>query len=300
MAGETFADYAKRIRDGRRFVIKIGSDVLRGWQGRLSQKKVADICDQVGYLVAEKQAGVMLVSSGAILTGQGTSSLKIPESLRQGMDEKQEKTALEQAYAAIGQPVLCSEYSRAIRSYKLPSGEGNIIMGQCLVTDQDFSRSPNKENTKNTLEILLHNNIVPDINENDTTSTYEITVGDNDRLSALVGIAMGADAVIKLTTKRGVMNYSGRSIKQCGRSYDDRSLVEVVDDIASMRECEAIKSEMSKNGRGGMGATLNAAEKLQEHNIPYFIIDGREENAVLDMLDGKLEGTVFVPERYKE
>ena len=40
---------------------------------------------------------------------------------------------------------------------------------------------------------------IPVVNENDTVATYEIEIGDNDTLSAVVAALVGADLLILLS-----------------------------------------------------------------------------------------------------
>ena len=48
-------------------------------------------------------------------------------------------------------------------------------------------------NARNTLIALLERGVIPVINENDAVSFTELTVGDNDKLSALVAALLPAD-----------------------------------------------------------------------------------------------------------
>src|SRR3712207_1639485 len=59
-------------------------------------------------------------------------------------------------------------------------------------------------NARQTLRRLLDWRIVPVINENDTTTTDEITFGDNDFLAAQVAILLGADLLMLLTDTDGL------------------------------------------------------------------------------------------------
>ena len=52
---------------------------------------------------------------------------------------------------------------------------------------------------KSTLETLLEMGIIPIVNANDTISTYEIEISDNDRLSAMVAEIIHADLLLLLT-----------------------------------------------------------------------------------------------------
>lgn len=57
------------------------------------------------------------------------------------------------------------------------------------------------------LTALLHAGALPIINENDTVSFSEITVGDNDQLAGMVAQVMQADRLVLLTEADGL--YTG-------------------------------------------------------------------------------------------
>ena len=60
-----------------------------------------------------------------------------------------------------------------------------LQIGQLLLTRADPGRSRAlSERARDTLQTLLHNRIIPVINENDAVAIAEIKVGDNDNLSA--------------------------------------------------------------------------------------------------------------------
>ena len=60
------------------------------------------------------------------------------------------------------------------------------------------------QNFKNTLNRLLELNVLPIINENDTISTDEIVIGDNDRLSAIVATSVHAELLVLLSDIDGL------------------------------------------------------------------------------------------------
>ena len=64
---------------------------------------------------------------------------------------------------------------------------------QVLLTFFDMSARTHYLNARQTLRKLLDWRVVPVINENDTTTTDEISFGDNDFLAAQVAVLVGAD-----------------------------------------------------------------------------------------------------------
>ena len=49
------------------------------------------------------------------------------------------------------------------------------------------------------------------------------------------------------------------------------------------------KSE--KEGRGGMGSKLDFEQQTAENNIPTFIANGKKNNTIIDIIEGRSIGT---------
>src|SRR3712207_441597 len=108
-------------------------------------------------------------------------------------------TAIEelQAASAVGQGRLYRTYDELLR-------ERGIQTAQVLLTFFDMSARLHYVNARRTLRKLLDWRIVPVINENDTTTTDEISFGDNDFLAAQVAVLSGAELLLLLTDTEGV------------------------------------------------------------------------------------------------
>jgi|GEM_PF-4832270 len=100
--------------------------------------------------------------------------------------------------------------------------------------------------------------------------------------------------VIKLTSSEGVINRSCAQVIQAGRTYAPESLIELIDDLAALKDAEVITCQTSVNGRGMM-PVLDAAQLLMTHNIPYIVIDGRKQQCVKEFFEHNMKGTVFIP-----
>jgi|GEM_PF-5841227 len=59
---------------------------------------------------------------------------------------------------------------------------------------------------------MLQNDIIPVVNENDTTSTEELNFGDNDQLSSHVAEFINADQLFMLTGSDGVKDAKNQNI----------------------------------------------------------------------------------------
>ena len=82
--------------------------------------------------------------------------------------------------------------------------EQGVRSAQVLLTFFDMSARTHYLNARHTLRKLLDWRVVPVINENDTTTTDEISFGDNDFLAAQVAILLGADLLVLLTDTDGL------------------------------------------------------------------------------------------------
>ena len=246
------------------FVIKVGTNVLANDSYEIRDEKISAMIDQIGRLM---KAGhkVVLVSSGAV--GSGRARLT---DLR--MAHKK------QIWAAVGQPMLMERYNHFGRAKKLATA-------QCLVLRHDFSERERYDNFVLTLSGLLQAGALPIINENDVMATEDLTVGDNDLLSAMVAVAIGADKLILLTNQRGLFT----------SNPDKDSSAELIETVKNVDfELEKLCSkEISEGGRGGMLSKVRAAKHAVNAGIEAHILDGREPDAIDKLLSGDKIGTRF-------
>lgn len=216
----------------------------------------------------------ILVSSGAINSGR--SFIKKPE-------EKKMMISYQQAAAAVGQPLLMKAYVDALGRYE-------AHCAQVLVTHEDFKERKRFLNIRNTINRLVANNIFPIVNENDTVSFDEITVGDNDQLAVMMAEATDAEKLILLTEADGLYNKNPKE-KDAVR-FD---IVDFKDDFSGVKF--AAKTSV---GRGGMDTKLKAVRKLTPLGVDVIIGTFLIDSPLTRLLDKK-GGTIFKgnPERQK-
>ena len=123
------------------------------------------------------------------------------------------------------------------------------------------------------------------INENDTTTTDEISFGDNDFLAAQVAILLGAELLVLLTSTAGVFTADPR-VDPAAR------IVPEVDDFARSRRLD-IGHPTSPLGSGGMRSKVVAAEMATAAGIPAVVGSGLEPGAVRAAAAGEAVGTRF-------
>jgi glutamate 5-kinase len=161
------------------------------------------------------------------------------------------------------------------------------MVGQILLTKDDFVNRGRYLNARNTLSVLLEDNVVPIINENDTVAVEEIKLGDNDNLSAMVANLIGADLLIILSDIDGF--YSDDP------SHNHRAeLIPVVETITPRMERQAKKSG-GELGTGGMVTKIQAAKRCTSSGIAMIIANGGNPRALQEIVSGEFRGTLFLP-----
>lgn len=254
----------------RRMVIKVGSAVLTGPRG-LNRVMIHRLSDQIAELHGRKKE-IIIVSSGAVASGVRKVGLKgRPRTIPQ-----------KQAVAAVGQGVLMEAWEEAFDKYEL-------LVAQILLTSEDLTHRHRYLNARNTLETLLDWHILPIINENDTVVVEEIKFGDNDQLSAMIAVLVGADLVINLTDTGGLYDCDPRADPSA-------NLIPLVHRVDSRLLACAAPSPGSL-GTGGMLSKINAAKKCLASGIPMIIAPGMERDLILRLFQGEMLGTLFIPHK---
>jgi glutamate 5-kinase len=250
-------------------VVKLGSSIVADDAGEVRFDVLGSVCD----VVAERCAAgdeLVLVTSGAIARGVRVMGLPLRPS---SMDELQ-------AASAVGQGKLYRAYDELLQERGVPSA-------QVLLTFFDMSARTHYLNARHTLRKLLDWRVVPVINENDTTTTDEISFGDNDFLAAQVAILLGAHVLVLLTDIDGLHTADPRR-------DDSADLIPDVHDFAALEDVQ-IGVSTSPLGSGGMRSKVVAAEMATAAGIPAVITNGTRPDAVAAALAGEVSGTRFHP-----
>lgn len=251
----------------RTVVIKVGSSTVTRQDGGIDSEYLLSLADQVSRLRTSGDRAV-IVTSGAIAAGIDAL----------GLGARPSDMPTLQATAAVGQVRLLDAYRDAFEPY-------SIEVGQVLVTRHDVGHRQQYLNACHTLERLLDLDVVPVVNENDTTAVEEIRFGDNDYLAALVGMMVHADLVILLTDIEGL--YSADP-----RTDEEAHLVELVDNLTD-EHVAAAGGAGTAVGSGGMATKLEAARALLKAGIPMVVCDGQRADVILDAVGGNPVGTLF-------
>lgn len=251
-----------------RIVVKVGTSTLAHKTGQLNIRHIEKLCKVLSDI---KNAGdeVILVSSGAIGMGMGKLQLlERPKSLPE-----------KQAAAAVGQCELMYAYDKLFSEY-------NHTVAQILLTGADVRDEHRCTNFINTTERLLHWNALPIINENDTVSTDEIVIGDNDTLAAIVATSLHAELLILLSDIDGLYTANPREDHTAKLIPEVRELTPEI--LASAG------GSGSAIGTGGMQTKLTAAQMVMNNGCDMIIANGENPDILYDILEGKTVGTRFI------
>lgn len=248
-----------------RAVIKVGSALVAPTQKGCSGKYTLAIAQ---FITKCQQQGkeIILVSSGGVAAGRSLIQHGSPKL----------SVATKKAMASVGQMQMMANWQRFF----------DIPCSQILITQHDLEDRERFISIKKTIEIQLANGVLPIVNENDTVTTADLTVGDNDNLAALVAQVCDADSLFILSDIDGVFTKDPKV-------NDDAVLIptvaEITDEIYAM-------AGTSRNhmATGGMKTKIQAAEKAVEHGINTYIINGTKSEVFASLLKQENPGTQFL------
>jgi glutamate 5-kinase len=257
------------VRRHARVVVKVGSNLLTDKLAGVNLERIDSIAAGVSD-IQSLGCQVAVVSSGAIGAGIAARRLKErPKTMRE-----------KQATAAIGQPILMEAYEAAFRNHSL-------MVGQILLTKDDFVNRERYLNSRNTLSVLFENDVIPIINENDTVAVEEIKLGDNDNLSAMVAHMIGADLLVILSDIDGFYSDDPSRNRRA-------ELIPLVETITPRMERGARKSG-GELGTGGMLTKIQAAKRCTAAGIAVVIANGSNPRVLQEIVSGRFTGTLFLP-----
>jgi len=256
------------INKFKKIVIKIGSSILVDKKGKPKKKWLKEFANDIKSLLSKKKQ-IVIVSSGAIALGREYLGIK-----KKGL-----KVDKSQALASIGQIELMDFYKNIFNKNK-------IKISQILLTLDDTEQRRRSINARRTIDNLLEMNVVPIVNENDTTATTEIKYGDNDRLAARVAQIIGADCLILLSDVDGLYTNNPKKNKET-------KLIQKVEEINENIKKYATKTE-NLYGSGGMKTKIEAAKICQLSGCFMSIANGNYMNPIKKIINNQ-KCTWFLP-----
>ena len=249
-------------------VVKLGSSIVADPGGALRADVLDSVCTDIAALRASGRE-VVVVSSGAIARGIEALGLGARPKV---LDELQ-------ASSAVGQAAMFRAWEQAL-------GERGFLSAQILLTLHDIADRDSNLSIRATLLKLLAWGAVPVVNENDTTTTDEITFGDNDLLAAQVAILLDAGMLVLLTDAYGLHEADPREVP-------DAPIIRVVTDIEEISTFQ-IGQRAGELGSGGMRSKVVAAEMATSAGIETVVAPGHVAGSLVDAVGGAEVGTRFL------
>jgi glutamate 5-kinase len=256
------------VAAARRIVVKVGSSLVTNDGRGIDHAAVARWAAEIAGL---KRGGreVVLVSSGAIAEGMQ----------RLGWTTRPKAIHELQAAAAVGQMGLVQAYETAFAEFGLHTA-------QVLLTHEDLADRRRYLNARTTLRTLIALDVIPVINENDTVTTDEIRVGDNDTLGALVTNLIEADVLVLLTDQTGLYTADPRKDPGATLVREARAGDDALEAMAG--------GAGSSLGRGGMLTKVLAAKRAARSGASTVIASGREPDVLTRLAAGEAIGSALL------
>ena len=260
----------KPVASGSPIVVKVGSSSLTGESGQIDTASIDRVVAQIEAL---RDGGhpVVLVTSGAVAAG-------LPAL---GRTDRPSGAIDLQVAAAVGQGRLMQMYTSAFERV------GRVV-GQVLMTRDVLARREQYLHARSALERMMGLGVLPIVNENDTVVVDEISLGDNDRLAAIVGHLVGAGMLILLSDTPGLFAQDPAFAEQPELLDAVRHTDEVLDSIGTARA--------GSFGTGGVGSKVAAARIAAWSGIPTVVASSNEESAALHATQGGEVGTWVQPQ----
>eukprot|EP00596_Hydrurales_sp_CCMP1899_P005054 CAMPEP_0119049416 /NCGR_PEP_ID=MMETSP1177-20130426/64586_1 /TAXON_ID=2985 /ORGANISM="Ochromonas sp, Strain CCMP1899" /LENGTH=735 /DNA_ID=CAMNT_0007026623 /DNA_START=13 /DNA_END=2217 /DNA_ORIENTATION=- len=287
----------KDLAEAQRVIIKAGTSVISTADGYPSLSRMAHIVENVAELVRQGKE-VIIVTSGAV--GVGRQKLRKQQILRQSMSDLMTHKELSVSGAANGVPhdyetmsynCACSAAGQLglMSLYETMFSQFDITTSQLLVTSFDFTSPERRRNIQYVISQLLALGIVPLLNENDAVSAnqgyddFGASFSDNDSLASLVSIEMSAQVLLLLTDVKGVYD----------RPPTDPNSKLI--DIYNYQQTSFQVGEKSTQGRGGMGAKVDAALRAIKGGVQAVVIAAGIDMGIVEaIMTGEKAGTLFL------
>lgn len=251
-----------------RAVIKVGSALVAPSKTGCSGQYTLAIAQ---FITKCQQQGkeVILVSSGGVAAGRSVIHHGSPKL----------SVAVKKAMSSVGQMQMMANWQRFF----------DIPCSQILITQSDLEDRRRFISIKETIQIQLENGVLPIVNENDTLTSSDLTVGDNDNLAALVAQVCEADSLFILSDIDGVYTKDPKA-------HSDAVLIPNIEHITE--EIYAMAGTSRNHlATGGMKTKIQAAEKAVEHGINTYIVNGAKSEVFSSLLAQKNPGTCFAADK---
>ena len=245
----------------KKIIVKIGTNAMTNDDKTLNIELLKSLVSQISEL--RKDNDVLLVTSGAMGAGRSILKKELPY----------DDVTNRQLFAVIGQVKLMEIYSSLFADH-------GLVVAQMLATKEDFANRTHALNTKNCIESLFREKIVPIMNENDFVCIEELMFTDNDELAGTISKMLFADKFIILSNVEGVYDESGKVVEEFSA---DTAMPEHIH-----------SSDKSSFGKGGMQTKFKMAQDVAAHGTDVYIASSKGDNVVLRIVNGENVGTHFI------
>jgi len=288
----------EELFNAKKVVIKLGSAVVTRADGQgLALGRLAAIIEQVSE-IQNSGAQCILVTSGAVAFGKQKLSqeLMMSMSMRETLscvDRTSEfnnmaQHELKRPNAAVGQSGLMALYEAMFRNY-------GILVGQVLVTKQDFRNENTRKQLFNTIQELMALHIIPVINTNDAvspppldvldTAAGKLNITDNDSLGCTIAVDIGADLAILMSDVEGIYDKPPKE--------EGAKLLNYFNPNSANNNIKF--GEKSAHGTGGMESKVMSASYALSNGCSVVICSGMKDNTIRNIRAGQNVGTMFTP-----
>ncbi len=251
-----------------RAVIKVGSALVAPSKSGCSGQYTLAIAQ---FITKCQQQGkeIILVSSGGVAAGRSVIHHGSPKL----------SVAVKKAMSSVGQMQMMANWQRFF----------DAPCSQILITQSDLEDRKRFISIKETIQIQLENGVLPIVNENDTLTSKDLTVGDNDNLAALIAQVCEADSLFILSDIDGLFTKDPKV-------HTDAVLIPTIEHITD--EIYAMAGTSRNHlATGGMKTKIQAAEKAVEHGINTYILNGTKSEVFSFLLAKHNPGTCFAADK---
>ncbi|KRZ86434.1 putative delta-1-pyrroline-5-carboxylate synthase, partial [Trichinella sp. T8] len=266
------------IDKAKRVVIKLGSAIVaRDNEDGLALGRLASIASELQ--LSGRQ--VLIVTSGAVAFGRQKMRHErlLSMSLRQTLSPNSfgtETTIDKRVCAASGMLGLMTVYEQLFAQY-------GISTAQVLLTKPDIESDERRRVLVSTIESLLSLKVVPILNGNDAVAPEQKDgLGDNDTLASKISAAIAADLLITLSNVDGLYT--------CPPGQEGSRLLT---HFSPSSKSNLIFGDGSKLGTGGMQSKISWAEWALDHGVVSVICNGKSENVIRNVMNGRKIGTLI-------